>query len=397
MSNAGQADAVNAAKIAARAIGAPQNAGASGGIKAMTAFVESCVDTVAGSAQKVERIARRYPHARKLLKALAGKNRILITTHLHPDPDGLSSALALKALLNHQLPQAEVSLSVKGHVGGGLNEAFVRYSELDLVPWDESSLSQYDAIVLVDTQPSFAFSPLPPGTEVLAVIDHHPRWKGKPRCQFLDIRNDVGATASIVFSYLMETETPITPLLAATLLYGIETDVAGSAGTPTELDNVALSSLTLLADTRQLYKMRYVDLPRSYYVAYSQGLATARYYDNAMVSHLQEIDSLEKPAVLADFLLRFDQVDCALVTAIYENKLLMSLRIGNSRHSAGQIMRKLIRRIGQGGGHRAKAGGCVTLQSGSEAEATRVRTLLTRRLLRALGIKQTKGTPLAQT
>lgn len=374
-----------------RATGAPQ----AGGIKPVTAFVESCVDTVAGSAQKVERIARRHPHARKLIKALAGKNRILITTHLHPDPDGLSSALALKVLLNEKLPQAEVNISVKGHVGGGLNEAFVRYSQLDLVPWDESSLSQYDAIVLVDTQPNFTFSPLPPGTEVLGIIDHHPRWKGKSRCRFCDIRNDVGATASIVFSYLMETETPISPLLAATLLYGIETDLAGSAGTPTELDNVALSSLTLLADTRRLYQMRYVDLPRSYYNAYAQGLASARYFENAMVSHLQTIDSLEKPAVLADFLLRFDQVDCVLVSAVYENKLVLSLRIGNSRHAAGQVMRKLLRRLGEGGGHKAKAGGWVTLQNGSEAELARVRTLLTRRLLRALGIKQTKGQQLA--
>ena len=43
----------------------------------------------------------------------------------------------------------------------------------------------------------------------------------------------------------MELEVAIKPDLAATLLYAIESDLAGAAGTPGELDNIALSSLTL--------------------------------------------------------------------------------------------------------------------------------------------------------
>ena len=52
-----------------------------------TAFVESCVQTAEGSARSALRFARGKPHARKLLKLLANKKRILITTHAHPDPD----------------------------------------------------------------------------------------------------------------------------------------------------------------------------------------------------------------------------------------------------------------------------------------------------------------------
>ena len=170
-------------------------------------------------------------------------------------------------------------MSVKGHVGGGLNEAFVRYAKLNLAPWDDAGLARFDAIVLLDTQPGFAYSPLPAGVQAVAVIDHHRTRGHKLRCPFCDVRTDVGATSSIVFSYFMETETPISPALAATLVYAIESDLAGAAGTPGELDNIALSSLTLLADTRRLYQMRYVDLPQTYYVAYAQGLASALYYE----------------------------------------------------------------------------------------------------------------------
>ncbi|MGA2229949.1 MAG: DHH family phosphoesterase [Tepidisphaeraceae bacterium] len=360
----------------------------------MTAFVESCVETAAGSALAAERGSRKFPKVRKLLRALASKRRVLVTTHQHPDPDGLASALGMRALLSQKLPQTEFNLSVKGHVGGGINEAFVRYAKLNLTPWNEESLSQYDAIVLLDTQPTFAYSPLPQGVDALAVIDHHHAKGRRLHYPYTDIRSDVGATSSIVFSYFMETETPISRHLAATLLYGIETDLAGAAGTPTELDNIALSSLTLLADTRLLYQMRYVDLPQSYYVAYAQGLATAQWYEHALVSHLKTIDSPEKPAVLADFLLRFDAVDWALVTAVFQNRLILSLRTSNLRFSASDIMQKLVRGIGEGGGHRTKAGGFVALQNGSATELERIRAMLLRRYLRAVGLNTSKGLPL---
>ena len=69
--------------------------------------------------------------------------------------------------------------------------------------------ASFDAIVLLDTQPQFAFSPLPPGRKPTAVIDHHRTGRGrKAECAFCDVRTDVGATSSIVFSYFMELESP---------------------------------------------------------------------------------------------------------------------------------------------------------------------------------------------
>ena len=53
------------------------------------------------------------------------------------------------------------------------------------------------------------------------------------------------------------------------MLYGIETDLAGAAGQPCDLDNLALSTLTVRADTRRLYRMRHVELPQHYFVSYA--------------------------------------------------------------------------------------------------------------------------------
>ena len=357
----------------------------------MTAFVESCVATVANSAVAVQRRVRGRAHAKALLRMLENKKNILVTTHEHPDPDALASGLAVCTLLQAKLKDVKVSMSIKGQIPGGVNEVFVKYSNLKLVPWDDAALPSYDAIVLLDTQPTFAFNPLPPGVQPTVVVDHHRSRGRRPNCPYCDIRIDVGATGSIIFSYFKELELPIDKDLGATLLYGIESDLAGAAGTPGELDNIALSNLTLVADPRRLYQMRYADLPQSYYVAYASGLANASFYDHALISHLETIESLEKPAVICDFLLRFDKVDWAMVTAITEKKLVLSIRTSSTKLSAAVLARRLVRKLGEGGGHKNKAGAYIPLQTGSVAEIEKYRRMLRRRFLRAPRIPNSRG------
>ncbi len=357
----------------------------------MTAFVESCLETVTDSAVAAERKSRGRPRARRLLYVLQSKKNILVTTHMHPDPDALASCLALVHLLRARLPDADVSMSIKGQVAGGINAGFAKLSQLDLVRWNDEKLTDYDAIVLTDTQPASAYCPVPKDIQATAVIDHHRGGGRKPRCPFVDLRPDVGATSSIVFSYFMELDETISPELGASLLYAIETDLAGAAGTPGELDNIALSNLTLIADTHRLYQMRYVDLPQSYYAAYALALANAVYFNDAIISHIGEIDSMEKPAVMADFLLRFDQVQWALVTATYENRLIVSLRTSGKTLSAADMVRKLLRKFGEGGGHRTKAGGFIPIPGATAAEVKRLRDVLRRRYLAALKIRGVRG------
>jgi nanoRNase/pAp phosphatase (c-di-AMP/oligoRNAs hydrolase) len=361
----------------------------------MTAFVESCVETVADSARVLERRTRHRLRAGKLLRLLGPKKKILITTHMHPDPDALASSMGLAYLLRTKLPASSVTLSFKGMVGGGLNEAFARLSNIAYQPWDDDNLAGFDAIILLDCQPSFAFSPLPAGVQPIAVIDHHRARGRKPACAFCDIRTEVGATSSLIFSYFMELETPIPRDLGASLLYAIESDLAGAAGAPGDLDNLALSSLTLIADPRLLYRMRYVALPASYYNAFYRGLGHAYVYGDAVMSHLDAINSLEQPAVIADLLLRVEGAQWSLVTAVFEKSLVLSLRTSSTKMSAADMMKRLVRNLGDGGGHRTKAGGGIKLETGSAAEIERLRNTLRRRYLRSLGQKpQTRGNKL---
>ena len=71
----------------------------------MTAFVESCVGDRRrlGSGGGAPHRAGA-PCAAKLLRLLADKKNILVTTHRHPDPDALASGVALCTLLRHEAP-----------------------------------------------------------------------------------------------------------------------------------------------------------------------------------------------------------------------------------------------------------------------------------------------------
>ena len=145
----------------------------------MTAFIESCIETAADSATAAARRIRGRPRASKLLRILANKKNILVTTHQHPDPDALASALGLTRLLAQKLPDSKISMSIKGAMAGGLNDAFVRYADLKLVPWEEEKLATYDGLILLDTQPTFAYSPLPAGRNAARRHRSSPRSRPK--------------------------------------------------------------------------------------------------------------------------------------------------------------------------------------------------------------------------
>jgi nanoRNase/pAp phosphatase (c-di-AMP/oligoRNAs hydrolase) len=360
----------------------------------MASFVDSCVERLEASASAVMKGSRGRHHARALLRRLTGKKNVLVTTHEHPDPDALASVLAICTLLEARLTDARITASIKGRTGGGINTLFAQITNLNLQPWDESALAAYDAIVLLDVQPTFSNSPLPADRAATAVIDHHRSRRRPAGVPFCDVRPDVGATGSIVFSYFMELEQPITPDLGAALLFAIESDLAGAAGQPGELDNVALSSLTLIADTRKLYRMRYAPLPQSYYTAYANAVGNAMVYDDAIVTFLDEIDSPEMPAVMADLLLRYEKAQWALAAAVFQGRLVLSLRTHGAGKSAAEVVRRLVRHVGEGGGHKTKAGGSIPLANGTPGEIERLRGVIRRRYLRALRIPSTRGAKL---
>src|SRR5262249_16126486 len=162
----------------------------------------------------------------RFLEGLRDAPSVTFVTHGHADPDGLGSMMGLAHLVETRLGKP-TRLTRDGVISRAENRAMVELLDLDLAPIDKIEWDPSDAVVMVDSQPKTGRHNLAPGVPLYAVIDHHDT-PGDTSCvPFIDVRNVVGATCSLVTSYLIEQEVPLPARLATGLLYGIETELGG--------------------------------------------------------------------------------------------------------------------------------------------------------------------------
>ena len=64
-------------------------------------------------------------------------------------------------------------------------------------------------------------------------------------------------------------------------------------------------------------------------------------------------------AEIADFFIRFDQVDWSLAAGVFDDKLKLSLRAGLLGGRAGETLHNVVSGLGMAGGHDKRAGGAI--------------------------------------
>jgi nanoRNase/pAp phosphatase (c-di-AMP/oligoRNAs hydrolase) len=207
----------------------------------------------------------------------------------------------------------------------------------------------------------------------------------------VDVRHDLGATCSLVTSYLMEQEIEPPQRVATALLYGIETELSGYPREASALDDEALLFLYPLADKDMLARIRNARLPQSYFECLLQGLQSSFIYDRLIISWVNELPQPELAAEVVDFLIRFEEVDWAVCAGVFQDKLILSVRASVENASAGEMLRQVVGRLGRAGGHDRRAGGTIYLPSTARSAIDDVQAKLRRRLLRALHIDECRG------
>ena len=137
-------------------------------------------------------------------------------------------------------------LTRDGHISRAENRAMVDLLDLDLVPIERIRWQPGELVVMVDSQPNTGRHTFGPDAPIYAVIDHHQTPGDLEDVEFVDVRCGLGATCSMVTSYLMEQDLPIPPRIATGLLYGIETELNGYPREASTLDDMR-SPLSLSA------------------------------------------------------------------------------------------------------------------------------------------------------
>jgi nanoRNase/pAp phosphatase (c-di-AMP/oligoRNAs hydrolase) len=324
------------------------------------------------------------------LAGLKDTSAVTFVSHVHPDPDSLASMMGLAYLVETCLGKP-TRLTRDGVISRAENRAMVDLLHIDLLSVEDLEWSENEAIVMVDSQPNTGRHNLDPCAPLYAVIDHHDTPGDLEDIPFVDVRRSLGATCSLVTSYLMEQEIAVPPRIATGLLYGIETELSGYPREASTLDDSALLYLYPLADKDLLARIRNARLPQSHFECMLQALQSSFIYDHLIISWVNELPQPELAAEVVDFLIRFEEIDWAVCAGVYEDKLILSVRAAVEDAKAGEMLRQVVDKLGRAGGHDRRAGGTIPLVSASATAVEQIQSELRRRLLKALHIDECRG------
>jgi len=340
--------------------------------------------TVSGSKLTVSRRSDRF------LSGLVDASAVTFVSHVHPDPDSLGSMLGLAHLVETVIDKP-TRLTRDGIISRAENRAMVEILGINLTPVEDLDWREGEQVVMVDSQPNTGRHTFNGGVPLYAVIDHHETPGELEGVPFVDVRNGLGATCSLVTSYLMEQEVAIPKALATALLYGIETELSGYPREASPRDDSALLYLYPLADKDLLAQIRNARLPQSYFEGLLHAMQNSFIYDQLIISWVNELPQPELAAEIVDILIRFEKIDWAVCAGVYQDQLVLSVRSTVEDARAGEMLRQVVGRLGKAGGHDRRAGGVIHLESTTASAIEQVQGELRRRLLKALHIDECRG------
>ncbi len=295
-----------------------------------------------------------------LLEATSGAERILILTHNDPDPDAISSAVALRYLLVKR-QNAQIKIAYRGIIGRAENKALVQYLDHPLQQFTRADLTPPVAVALVDTQPGAGNSPLRQPTDVTVVIDHHFWHPDTAASRFADVRPDVGATSTILTEYIRSAGADLPVSIATALFYGIKTDTMGLGRSGAKADIEAYAFLVPRSDSRALFEIERAQVPADYFKSLVDTVQATRIYRDVLIAFVGRMKYPDLAAEIADWLLRMEGIQWVICFGAHKENLNIAIRTRNLRGGAVDLALAVVGNNGTAGGHGSMAGGQIYL------------------------------------
>ena len=288
-------------------------------------------------------------------RALEGGDKIALLLQPDPDPDGLAAALALRTLLGRN--KSSTPICAFGRVTRPENLAMLKLLDLEVHTIPLGELSQFDRIVMLDTQPPHLGVELP---RVDAVIDHHPD-RHPFKAEYKDVRPHYGATSTIMTEYLNAAAVPIGQRLATALLYGIKADTLMLNREVIDADLDAFVYLYPKINYNILRRIEKPELPLKFAPVLASALRSIAVENGILVSFLGAVEREDLIPQIADFLLQFEDAEWVVCAGIFEEQLVVSIRNVGYVKGAGEVVKRVVADMGLGGGHRTMAKGIIPL------------------------------------
>jgi nanoRNase/pAp phosphatase (c-di-AMP/oligoRNAs hydrolase) len=267
-----------------------------------------------------------------------------------------------------------------------LGLAHVAIAELDF--------ARYGTIALVDTQPETGNNSLPPGHRVDIVIDHHPLRPQSSRAWWCDVREDFGASSTIVYTYLRDTHVALPETLATAMLYAIKSETRDLGREASDHEYEAYAHLIRIADFEKVHAIAEPKVPAAYFAALDRALRAAEVRGPVVSVNLGALDYPDLVAEIADLLLAYDHARWVLCVGEHQGSVYLSIRTDIESAHAGDLIRQLVAGQGAAGGHGMVAGGKLHAPVRDAAELAAVYERLAGSLARALGVASAARSPL---
>jgi len=299
------------------------------------------------------------PH--ELYGLLEEGSEINIVCHNNPDPDCLASALAVGRVAA-AAGIDERSILYSGDISHQENRAFVNLLGIELEPYTAGSINDRPSdslLAFVDHSVPGQNNPLPAETPVDIVIDHHPA--EDIDAQFVDRREEYGATATILTEYLRVLEIELDTDLATALLFAIRSDTLGFLRGATPADYDAVGYLHDYADQELIRQLSTPSVTGGTLEAISAAIDNRRTNGAVLISHVGRTSERDALPQAVDYLVRLEGVRTAIVFGLVDDTIHISARSPDARVHAGDVLREAFDDVGSGGGHHDVAGGQIPL------------------------------------
>lgn len=309
-------------------------------------------------------------HARRLVKFLSEKGRSLspltILTHDHPDPDALASAWALEHLAR-TVGKIRCRIVYGGVIGRAENRMMAERLHVPAHPLRKGEIAGVEHLALVDTQPPFKNNRCPARRVPDLIIDHHPR-HAETQSDLTLIDESIGATTTMLVEALVAAGVRVPGHLATGIVYGIGSETQNLGREATSRDMDAYQAFWPKAHMRTLWRISYPQRSEAFFEAISRGVRESFVVGRVIGVHLGVVNTPDRVAQIADFLLTLEKMRWSVVTARYLGRLHVSLRSNDPGAGAGRLLKRLLGGGNRGGGHAMIAGGSVEV--GVEASET---------------------------
>jgi len=298
----------------------------------------------------------------KLIHILEQWNGTLgIVLHTNPDPDGISSGLALARLAHITNPDLHVQLFYDGVIGYQENRALVNILDLKLERLTPQALTRCEYIALVDSGGPGINNGLSRNTTVDIIIDHHNEQNITQTAAFIDIRPRYGACASILTEYMKVLQITPDPKLATALLYGLRTDTKDFHRNLSPNDLINAAFLLQYADAELLEKIMFPQYSYETMDILGHAILNRKAKNGYLFSNVGYVRNRDALPQAADMLLSLEGISTAIVYGITDEAIIMSGRNRDVRLNLGTVMSETFGDIGNAGGHATMAAASIPL------------------------------------